>query len=245
MLWDFLLAVGAALANFALAYMGWRVTKKRPPPSQRGIYEVAFFVVGVVGVICIGIAAARNSAVQTDISNGQAVLSTKMNKLISLFSRSSPTGRSVATSPPASNNSPAYAGVTAYDNLTNLDFSKKVHAITAELRIFERDYQNKKKHLVAAASTGETPEQERNNFRELSKQKDALENEEQSKFNEYLPQTRAIYLSLLKRRKEPQLGCWNLEISVFWCGQVAGSVKENPIADAAEYFDNLADALPP
>lgn len=59
--WNVGIAVGAAVAQFITAWLGWRVTQTDPSLTkrQKHIYDIVFIAVGLIGVMFVAIAAYR------------------------------------------------------------------------------------------------------------------------------------------------------------------------------------------
>lgn len=241
--WDFWLAIGAGIANFALIYLGWRVTAKRPAKKWRLAYELAFVFIGFFGIGCIGTAAWRNSAVQRDFLDAQDIMSEHINTILTKLGAPPAPSRRAPTPPPTTpNEPPPYTGYTAYDSLSNREFRKFVHSRTNELRTFEQGYQKQFQQIVSTGPNSDNPAEQRKDFEDINRRKNALLEQENNNFRQFQPELRDIYMSLLKRRNEPNRGCVNQTISTIMCSGI-NEYSTNQISTAADYLDALADGM--
>jgi hypothetical protein len=150
--------------------------------------------------------------------------------------RRPPRKKRIVTPTQGAGTTPPFGGVTEFDGFSNKELREAVSKRMKELRSFEQGYDERKRSAVSSGS-------KKASFVEMSKQKEAIELEEEQEFKKYIPEVRAMYNSLLKRRKEPYLGCNMMELATLICGTLPSSI-EKPITEAADYFDELAEDLP-
>jgi vacuolar-type H+-ATPase subunit H len=86
---------------------------------------------------------------------------------------------------------PPFSGVTEFDEFSNQKFREALSKRMKELRSFEQSYDKRKRSAISSGSS----------FEEISKQKEAIELEEEQEFKKYVPELRSMYNSLLKRQK--------------------------------------------
>jgi hypothetical protein len=211
-----------------LGYLGFRVTASPPQtPAERHRLEVWFLIIAAVGIAAVVITGYRSSSVQS-------ATQTALARILSVLERN-PTVASRAFETPSSKVEP-YSAATMLDGASNADFVALVNRRMQDLRNLERDYQSQLTQLILS------PPGDQVGFQNAAKRKQEIESEEEEKFKTLLPELRELYNSLLKRRREPYLGCANISLAVMICGQIH-TTTENPITSGANYFDALARGL--
>lgn len=129
-----------------------------------------------------------------------------------LTSPSAPTPTTTRNVVPTSNTiregQPPFSGLTEFDALSDADFVSLVHKRMGDLRSVENKYDIRRQQLLA------TPPNNHDTFTIINKKKEDIGQEEQIEFKTLGPEIRSIYNSLLKRRKEPYLGCVNSTLAI-------------------------------
>ena len=174
---------------------------------------------------------------------------------------SAPVEPPVIASPPAA---PSYPRIiplpdagelpTAFAGLSNADLKATVARITGELRSFDASYQRRFETIERNPRQAATPDEQRAESADITKQIVTTRNDEREKYNKQFTEVRPLYFELLDRlselpppSKSPQLppatcsSCTSPVLALIY----SGSVTDKSIIETADYLDALSALLPP